>query len=111
VWKNSIELVKIIYETTKNFPASEMYGLSAQLKRAAVSIPSNIAEGAGRNHNKEYVQFLSIASGSLSEVETQLIIANELQFFNEITLENLLGRIYAIRAQLHGLIKYLKKKV
>jgi len=77
-WKQSIELVEDIYAITTVFPKSELYGLTSQLRRAAVSVPSNIAEGAGRNGTKEFAHFLSIAGGSLSEVETQLIIASKL---------------------------------
>jgi len=77
-WKQSIELVEEIYAITTLFPKSEMYGLTSQLRRAAVSVPSNLAEGAGRNGAKEFAHFLSIAGGSLSEVETQLIIASRL---------------------------------
>ena len=81
VWKQSIVLVEDIYALTKNFPSDEKYGLSSQIKRAVVSVPSNIAEGAGRKGDKEFIQFLYIAMGSLSELETQLILANRLQFY------------------------------
>jgi len=78
VWQKSIELVKEIYKLTNEFPRSEVYGLSSQMQRAAISIPSNIAEGYSRKNLKEYIQFLHIAYGSLAELETQLIIAKEL---------------------------------
>jgi four helix bundle protein len=78
VWKSSIGFVKEIYQATAKFPPSEVYGLISQIRRAAVSIPSNIAEGQGRNSFKEFRQFLSISLGSLAEAETQLIIANEI---------------------------------
>lgn len=110
VWKNSIELVKLVYKVTSNFPKDELYGLTNQIRRAAISIPSNLAEGAGRNHNKEFIQFLYIAQGSLSELETQLIIAKELDFIKGDILESLIIRLNQIRAQLVGLIKYLQKK-
>jgi four helix bundle protein len=110
VWKNSIELVKAVYKITSNFPKEELYSFTNQIRRAAVSIPSNLAEGAGRNHNKEFIQFLYIAQGSLSELETQLIIAKELDFIKGDILESLIIRLNQIRAQLVGLIKYLQKK-
>ena len=75
-------LVKAVYEATQKFPGQEMYGLTAQLRRAAVSIPSNLAEGAARTGRKEFAQFLSVAKGSLSEVETQLLIAAELGYLD-----------------------------
>ena len=78
VWQKSISLVKSIYKITNEFPKSELYGLSSQMQRAAVSIPSNIAEGYSRKNLKEYIQFLHIAYGSSAELETQLIIAKEL---------------------------------
>ncbi len=110
VWKNSIELVKDVYKVTSIFPKEELYGLTNQLRRSTISIPSNIAEGAGRNHNKEFIQFLYIAQGSISELETQLIISKELDFVKEDILEKLIIRLNQIRAQLVGLIKYLQKK-
>lgn len=79
-WKTAMTLVKCVYEVTQQFPGQEMYGLTAQLRRAAVSIPSNIAEGAARTGRKEFAHFLSTAKGSLSEVETQLLIAVELSY-------------------------------
>ena len=79
-WQTAIALVKEVYKLTQSFPSSEIYGLSAQMRRAAVSVPSNIAEGAGRTGPKEFAQFLSIAKGSLSELETQLFIAAELGY-------------------------------
>jgi four helix bundle protein len=78
VWVISIEFIKEVYRVTANFPATEIYGLTNQTRRAAVSIPSNIAEGQGRNSAKEFKQFLAISLGSLAELETQLIIANEI---------------------------------
>ncbi len=72
-WKYAMQLVKVVYQMTSTFPPEERYGLSQQMRRAAVSIPSNLAEGAGRNGVKEYVQFIGIARGSLAELETQLL--------------------------------------
>jgi len=108
VWQKSIELVTDIYTLTKEFPKEELFGLASQLRRAAVSIPSNIAEGSARNHNKEFVQFLYIAQGSCSEIETQLIIAKNLNLISENTLKLLLEKITDIRNMLIGLIKSIK---
>ncbi len=110
VWKTSIEFVSDIYQISGNFPKEEIYGLTSQIRRAAVSIPSNIAEGAARNHNSEFIQFLYIAIGSLSEVETQLLISRNLTYLDEDILELMEGKIKLIRTQISGLIKYLKGK-
>ncbi len=108
VWKLGIELVKDIYKITKDFPDDEKFGIISQIRRSAVSIPSNIAEGAARNSNKDYIRFLYIALGSLSEIETQLIIAKELNFSNGIG--QLMKSVDIIRPKLLNLIKYLKSK-
>ena len=108
VWKEGIKLVKNIYVITKNFPKEELYGLTNQLRRASVSIPSNIAEGAARQSDKEMIQFLYVALGSLSEVETQSIIAIELEYISNN--EEINGNITKIRKLIVGLIKYLKGK-
>lgn len=83
VWRKSIELVKSIYKLTSLFPKDELYGIISQIRRASISIPSNIAEGYGRRSHKEYLQFYSIAYGSSLELETQLIIANKLSFASD----------------------------
>ena len=96
VWQKSIQFVKEIFILTSEFPKAELYGLVSQLRRAAISIPSNIAEGNGRSSRKEYAYNLSIAYGSALECEPQLIIAKELKFVNEreyIKVENLLNEI------------------
>ena len=80
VWNRSVDLVLKIYELTKELPENEKFGLISQIKRSAISIPSNIAEGAGRSSTKEFVRFIDIANGSLSELETQLIIIEKLDF-------------------------------
>lgn len=80
VWKKSISLISSIYTATTDFPASEVYGITNQIRRSAVSIPSNIAEGSARQGNKEFVQFLYISLGSLAELETQLNIARNLDY-------------------------------
>ena len=81
IWQKSIKLVTQIYEVTKIFPKEEAFGLTSQMRRCAVSIPSNIAEGHGRNSTRDYLRFLQIATGSLYELQTQLVIANNLSFF------------------------------
>ncbi len=83
VWQKGIEVVKKVYEISRSFPKEEVYGLSSQMRRAAVSIPSNVAEGFRRKYNKEYKQFLHISLGSTAELETQVIIAKELKYINE----------------------------
>ncbi len=82
-WKKAYELTLLIYHLSKNFPREELYGLSSQLQRAAVSVPANIADGYERNHRKEYLQFLYIAKGSLGEVETYLLLAKDLGYLTE----------------------------
>ena len=85
VWKVSRELVKSIYDVTKEFPKEEQYGLINQIRRCAVSIPSNIAEGCGRNHTKDSIQFFYISRGSIFELETQLYLAFDQKYINELT--------------------------
>ena len=109
VWKNSMDLVTDVYKVTTEFPTEERYGLSQQLRRSAVSIPSNIAEGAGRKSKKEFVRFLSIALGSLAECETQLLIATKLQYIDNIA--DLDEKILSIKRMINGLINYLDKKL
>lgn len=108
VWQKSIVLVKEVFLITKNFPHSELYGLVSQMRRAAVSIPSNIAEGYGRKSVKEYKQFYAIAYGSVLELETQVIIAKELGFLgNSLEVEQL---IQEISKMLNSMIKKLTER-
>lgn len=107
VWKRGIELVKLVYGLTEKFPTSEKFGLSSQIRRAAVSIPSNIAEGQSRNGRKEFKQFLSIALGSIAEVETQTIIAKELGYTDEQQLKDILTTTDTLTRMTKGLIKSL----
>jgi len=107
VWQKSIELVKDIYELCKFFPKEELYSLVDQIKRSVISIPSNIAEGSGRNTAKEFIQFLYISLGSACELETQLIISKEIGYVSKI--EQYLKDINEIQKMLHGLINSLKK--
>lgn len=108
VWKNAVNFVSDIYKITESFPNSELFGLTNQIRRAAVSIPSNIAEGAARMSQKEFNQFLSIALGSSAEVETQLLIALNLQFISTNEYKELTIKIDDIRKMLIGLKKSLK---
>lgn len=108
VWKKAIQFVTIIYEITQNFPKEEMYTLSSQMRRAAISIPSNIAEGAARKSNKEYVQFLYIALGSSVELDTQLIISYNLGYVNDKKIITLQQQLDEIGKMLNGLINYRK---
>ena len=105
IWKNSISLVKEIYTITREFPADEKFGITQQMRRSAVSVPSNIAEGAGRASKKEFAYFLSIAQGSLSELETQVIISRELGFMEDV--KDIEGLIGGVRAMIWGLMRKL----
>ena len=107
VWKDGIKLVKEIYSTTQDFPSLEQFGIIAQLRRAAVSVPTNIAEGAARKGDKELIRFLYIALGSLSEIETLLIISSDLGFLQN---EDLLEKVVVLRRKLLNLIKYQESK-
>jgi four helix bundle protein len=108
VWKLSIEFVEYIYKISSKFPKEEIYGLTSQIRRAAVSVPSNISESAARQSDKEFIQFLYISLGSISEVETQLIIAQRLEYISDMdTVEE---KMINIKKMILGLIKYLKGK-
>ena len=107
VWRRSIDFVIEIYKLTEKFPKSELYGLTNQMRRAAVSIASNLAEGAGRNSKKEFKQFLSISQGSIAELETQLIISEKLAFCSGI--DDLFSELDEISKMIIGLIKSLGK--
>ena len=107
-WKMGITLVKEVYQITKSFPPEERYGLTSQIRRCAVSIPSNIAEGAARNSNKDMSRFLYISLGSLAELETQIIIAKELKFSGGI--KEIIEPLQRTRKLIVGLIKYLERK-
>jgi len=109
VWKLSMDFVENIYRESHRFPKEEMYGLTSQIRRAAVSIPSNIAEGASRQSPKEFVQFLYISLGSLSEVETQLMLAQRLGYAKEI--KTLLMNATTIKKMLNGLITHMKGRI
>ena len=97
IWQKGIELIKDVYQVVKKFPREETYVLSDQLRRAAISIPSNIAEGQARQHTPEFKQFLYISLGSLAELNTQLIIAKELGYINESALDGIENKIVELR--------------
>lgn len=105
VWKKAIDMVKEVYLITSRFPKEELCGLTNQIRRAAVSVPSNIAEGAGRNSGKEFVHFLSIALGSCYELETQFVISRELGFVTEQDLSVLENVFAEIQKMIRGLQK------
>jgi len=107
IWKRGIGLAEQVYKDTNKFPKEELYGLTSQIGRSSVSYPSNIAEGAARASQKEFIHFMHISLGSLSEVETQLIIADKLKF---LKAEKLLEEVEALRRMTLNFIKYLKSK-
>ena len=106
VWQKAMEMVTEIYKATRSFPKEEIYGLTSQIRRSAVSIPSNIAEGQGRNTKGEFLQFLGIAKGSLCEIETQILIAKNLEYLS--TTDAMEERINEVGRLLNGLINSLK---
>ena len=108
VWSDSIKFVTKLYEITNDYPKNELYGITSQIRRAAISIPSNIAEGAARNSKKEFNNFLSIALGSASELETQLIISKNLNYLKKEIAESLIIELNSIQKMIHGLMKSLK---
>ena len=109
-WKKSFSFVKSVYQVTEKFPPDERFGLTSQIRRCSVSIPSNIAEGAGRKSKKEFIQFLSISLGSLSELDTQLLLSKELGFIEELTCIKLIAELDLIGKLIYGLMKSLGYK-
>lgn len=103
VWQKAMQLVVQIYEATRGFPSDEKFGLVSQMRRAAVSIPSNISEGHGRQGEREFSKFLWIANGSLMELETQLLISERLQFIDSETSNNLQQELQQVGRMLTGL--------
>ncbi|NNE99135.1 MAG: four helix bundle protein [Pyrinomonadaceae bacterium] len=111
VWQKSIVLVRRIYEVTAAFRNEEKFGLVSQMRRAVVSIPSNIAEGQARRTTKDYVRFVSMSEGSLAELETQLIIASDLKFCSNRAAKNCFDLMLEIRKMLGALRRSLMKKL
>ncbi len=108
VWNRSIDLVTTIYKVTKDFPKEETYGLISQMRRSAISISSNLAEGASRQSKKEFRHFLYIASGSVSELDTQLIICNKLDLICDESFRTISDELTQIKKMLFGLLNSLK---
>lgn len=109
VWQKSMDVVELVFEKTKSFPGSELYGLTSQMKRAAVSIPSNIAEGFGRNSQKEYAQYYSIAYGSALELETQVIIAKRIGYLNDQDFSELVPLLNEVLKMLNRMVFVAKQ--
>ena len=103
VWQSAMDLVERVYRVTHSFPKEELYGLTSQLRRAAVSIPSNVAEGHTRKHSKEFLQHLSMAQASLAEVQTQLEIAFRLHFMTNPEFDEIVGVAISLAKQLYAL--------
>lgn len=111
VWIESRKLTLMIYTLTKDFPSQEIYGLTSQIRKCSISIPSNIAEGIGRQHQKEKIHFFHISRGSLFELETQLFLSWDLKFINDVQLEELQSQIVLCKKLINGFIRYLNKKI
>lgn len=109
-YKISMDLVTNIYLLTKKFPKEELYGLTNQIRRAAVSVPANISEGAARHSSKEYTQFLYISLGSITELETLMNIAFNIAYIDKFSYKKIQDQIEKIRALILGLIRYIKSK-
>jgi four helix bundle protein len=107
-WKKAMDLVTEIYRLSQGFPKEELFGLTSQIRRAAVSIPSNIAEGQGKLSRKEFRYFLGSARGSLSELETQIMIARNLEFIGEMEIKNILEQSGELGKIINGLLTSLK---
>ncbi len=109
VWKESRVLVNLIYQVSKEFPKSEMYGLTNQIRRCSVSIPSNIAEGCGRRTSADTIQFLHISRGSLYELETQIFIALDQNYLKNENFDHIFNQILKCKKLINGFINYYKK--
>jgi len=105
VWEKAHFLTLRVYRVTKDFPSDERFGLTSQLRRASASIPTNIAEGCGRNGEREFLNFMGIAAGSASEVEYQLILARDLNYINPETYKELIGQVIEIKKMLTVFMK------
>lgn len=107
VWQDSMELVDMVYKITRNFPNEERFGLVSQMRRASISIPSNIAEGAARKGSAEFANFLNIATGSLSELETQVLISKRQHYVDDV--QEIIDLIEQVSSKLSGLYNYVIK--
>jgi four helix bundle protein len=108
VWEKSHQLALAVYKATKDFPKEELYGLTSQIRRSSMSIPTNIAEGCGRNTDKEFARFLQIAMGSASETEYQLILARDLGFLSQDSYGALQNEVEEVKRMLASLLKTLR---
>jgi len=108
VWQKALDLTILIYRLSEGFPRTEIYGLTSQVRRASVSVPSNITEGYGRGSRKEYLQFLSVAQGSLKEMETQTILAQRLNYATAAQADRVLAESEVVGKMLGGLIRSLR---
>jgi four helix bundle protein len=111
VWRKGIDLVKNVYSLTRQFPSDERFGLTSQMRRAAVSIPSNLAEGHARHTTNEYVLFVSNAEGSAAELQTQICIAIELGYCGEDGADVITGQLYEVRKMLNALRRELNTRI
>jgi four helix bundle protein len=109
IWQESMSLAKEVFSLTRNFPTTEKYGLISQLNRAVVSVPSNTAEGAGRDSQKEFNQFLNISLGSCFEIETQLILANDFNYISKEELQTLIEKVTKIQRMISKLKDSIKQ--
>lgn len=109
VWRRSVEIATSVYKATQNYPKHELYGLTSQIRRSAISISSNIAEGAGRNSDKDFSRFLNISYGSSFELETQLIISKELNYLDDSSFNELNHDLTEIQKMLYSFIKKLSE--
>jgi four helix bundle protein len=107
IWQGAMKLAQAIYSTTATFPAAEMYGLTSQIRRSAVSVPSDIAEGYGRENDGDFRRFLAIARGSLAELQTQLILSGELGFIDQKSIASLLENTEEVARMIRGMQKSL----
>ena len=110
VWQKAMDLVELVYAITKQFPSDERYALTSQIKRASVSVPSNIAEGYGRHSTADYIRFLQIALGSLYELQTQLVLASRLEFIEKSSIDNADRLCSEVEKMLVVLIKKLNAR-
>lgn len=110
VWIEARKLTKLVYDSTKNYPKEEIFGLTNQMRRCAVSVPSNIAEGCGRNTSKQTIHFLFIARGSLFELETQFYLSLDLEYINDEKLATISNQITVCKKLLNGFINYYRTK-
>ena len=111
IWKDSLNFVQEVYKLIKDLPSTEKYGLRSQITRSAVSIPSNIAEGAGRKSEKDFIRFLGVALGSSFELETQLIIAMNLNYIPKTKEDDVLKDLQSIQKRIYGFQRMIENKI